>query len=151
MSDKTSTPASASAYRLLDIFIGIWHTTGSMKTNDDGDDIPIVGTDSYEWFPGGFFLIHKANVLIGTERKQSMEIISFDAAANRYPMHFFDNQGESGTMYASEHHGIWTFISDNLRFTGAFSEDAKTLSGIWEQNLNDSWAFLMDIKLERQC
>ncbi|TDE13651.1 hypothetical protein E0F88_17245 [Dyadobacter psychrotolerans] len=122
-----------------------------MKTGGENEDIKIVGTDTYEWFPGGFFVLHKANVLMGTDRKESMEVIGCDAATNSYPMHFFDNQGESGIMHTSEHHGIWTFASDTLRFTGAFSKDANTISGIWEQNLNDSWELLMDIKLVRQC
>jgi len=147
--NQTLTPTPGPAYRHLDVFVGTWHTTGNMKTGVETNDILITGTDTYEWLPGGFFLLHKVNVLMGTERKESLEIIGFDASTNTYPMHFFDNQGESGMMHASEHHGIWTFASDNLRFTGAFSEDSNTISGIWEQNVDDNWELLMDIKLVR--
>jgi len=147
---KTLTPAPGPAYRLLDAFVGTWHTTGNMKTGDEDNDVVIAGTDTYEWLPGGFFLLHKVDVLMGTEHKESLEVIGFDASTNSYPMHAFDNQGEYGMMYASEHHGIWTFASENLRFTGAFSEDRNTISGIWEQNVDDKWELLMDIKLVRE-
>ena len=149
MSQNTETliQTPGPAYRLLDAFIGTWHTTGNMKTGRNNDDIIVVGTDTYEWLPGGFFVLHKVDVLMGTERKESVEVIGFDASTNSYPMHSFDNQGEYGIMHATEHHGIWTFASESLRFTGAFGEDGNTISGIWEQNVDDNWELLMDIKL----
>ena len=148
---KTLTPIPGPAYRLLDAFIGTWLTTGNLKVDEGDSDLRITGTDTYEWLPGGFFILHKVNVVIGEDRKESIEVIGFDAASNSYPMHSYDNHGEMSTLYASEHHGIWTFMGDNIRFTGAFSEDCNTISGIWEQYTSGSWEFLMDIKLEREC
>ena len=153
MTDKTKTliPTPGPAYQLLTPFIGTWRTTGNMKVEDSESDLRITGTDTYEWLPGGFFILHKVDVLIGEDRKESIEVIGYDAASNNYPMHSYDNHGETSVLHASEHHGIWTFLGDNIRFTGAFSEDGNTISGIWEQATSDTWELLMDIKLERQC
>jgi hypothetical protein len=136
-------------YWLLNSFAGKWHTTGSMKAGEGHPDLQIVGTDTYEWLPGGFFMVHKVDVRIGDERKQSTEIIGFDAHTNNFRMQSFDDKGESALMYASEHQGVWTFASETLRFTGSFSEDGMIVSGIWEQAEKKGWVFLMDIKLTR--
>ena len=145
----TATPVPRPDYRLLDAFIGKWNTTGNMKVCEGKPDIAIDGTDIYEWLPGGFFILHTVNVLMGTEKKVSIEVIGFDAATNSYFMHSYDNQGESGVMQASEHQGTWKFTSDSLRFTGTFSEDRNTISGIWESSGDDGWELLMDVKLTR--
>jgi hypothetical protein len=53
--------------------------------------IPIIGTDIYEWLPGGFFLVHHVDVMIGDQRgcrtpapqveMIKMELITIAAAA----------------------------------------------------------------------
>jgi hypothetical protein len=30
--------------------------------------VPISGTDSYQWLPGGFFLVHQVDRVIGQQR-----------------------------------------------------------------------------------
>jgi hypothetical protein len=35
--------------------------------------IPVVGTDTYEWLPGGHFLVHHVDVVIGHEPVQAVE------------------------------------------------------------------------------
>ncbi len=147
---QTLTPVPGQVYRLLDHFIGKWDTTGNMKTGEGEPDLWIEGTDTYEWLPGGFFVMHKVDVRIGDDCKLATEIIGFDASTGNYMMHSYDNSGEASVMHASEHHGIWTFASETMRFTGAFSEDHNSISGIWEYALNGQWEFLMDIKLNRQ-
>ena len=146
---RTSAPVPGPAYRLFEPFIGKWNTTGNMKAGKGKPDIAIDGTDIYEWLPGRFFILHTVNVLMGAERKESIEVIGFDAAKNSYFMHSYDNQGESGVMQASEHQGTWKFTSDSLRFTGTFSEDHNTISGIWESSGDDGWELLMNVKLTR--
>lgn len=146
---ETLTPVPGPAYRLLDNFVGKWNTTGNMKACEGAPDLHIEGTDTYEWLPGGFFLIHKVDVRVGNDCKQATEIIGFDPTTSNYTMHAYDNKGEITHMYAAEHHGIWTFASDTMRFTGAFSTDGNTISGIWEYSQRGQWEFLMDIKLTR--
>jgi hypothetical protein len=142
-------PEPGPAYRLLDKFSGRWITSGNMKPVDGGPELKIEGTDTYNWLPGGFFMQHLVDVMIGDEPKQVTEIIGFDPSQNTYFMHFYDHQGDSGSMTASEHHGIWIFASESMRFTGAFNDDESVISGIWEYVERGEWAFLMDIKLTK--
>ena len=143
-------PVPEAAYKLLESFVGKWDTTGSLTAGPESVALPISGTDTYEWLPGGFFLFHRVDVMVGADRKESIEIIGYDQLSDTYPMHYYDNAGESGIMHAVEEDGVWAFLSHNLRFTGGFSDDGNTLSGVWEQLYeNEVWHHLMNIKLSR--
>ncbi len=135
-------------YEQLNKFVGKWKTAGSIPASGTTPEIKISGTDSYEWLPGGFFLLHKADVLVGDEKNETFEIIGFDKQENLYTMQHYDNKGESGFMTAHCNDGVWTFLGKTLRFTGRFKEQDKEFSGVWEQSSDaKNWTHFMDIKL----
>jgi hypothetical protein len=44
----------------------------------------------------------------------------------------------------------WTFAGESMRFTGAFGDDGKSISGKWEYFGDDSsWHHWMDVRLNR--
>lgn len=135
-------------YQRLDVFVGNWQTTGQIYAGPSGTPIPIHGSDTYGWLPGGYFLVHHIDVRIGEESMNGIEIIGYDALHQNYPMHFYDSQGNCGTMRASFNEGTCTFAGCSERFSGKFSKDNNCLAGIWEQ-LNDQncWVPWMEIKL----
>lgn len=138
------------AYVRLDKFIGKWRTQGVILA-DDGPGIEIVGTDSYEWLPGGFFLRHTADVLMGNELSQTHEIIGYDKNAGHYTMQYYNNRGESGNMIASINGNQCTFESPTLRFIGEFNEDGSILSGNWQKlEENGAWINFIKITLTKQ-
>lgn len=137
------------ALQALDIFAGVWKTSGIMSGNSEGQTVPIEGTDTYEWVSGGYFLLHKVDVMIGGTRNETTELIGYDPKTGTYPMHYFDNNGHTGTMKASLHNGTWTFLGESLRFTGGFSPDGGQLTGNWEAREGTTWKHLMKIELTR--
>jgi hypothetical protein len=143
-------PKPDPALKRLDAFVGKWNTQGQIKESPFGPAGKIIGTDTYEWLSGGFFLIHRVNVRMGDQRNESIEIIGYDASSKTYPMHSFDSQGNSIVMRASVVGDTWTFTGESMRFTGAFSDDGKSISGKWEYLSDDSnWHHWMDVKLTK--
>lgn len=137
-------------YDQLNKFAGEWTTAGKIPASDSTPEIKISGKDTYEWLPGNFFLLHKADVNVGDDKNETFEIIGFDKQKNLYTMQHYDNKGNSGFMTASCIDGIWTFLGENLRFTGRFKNRNKEFSGIWEQSSDGKiWTHLMDIKLTK--
>lgn len=137
-------------YRLEDLgrFVGTWHTEGRLLPTQNNPEILIKGTDTYEWLPGGFFLLHKADVLVGNERNQTFEIIGLDKSNRFFTMNYYDSQGNSGFMKATCNNRDWNFLADDLRFTGSFDNNGAILSGIWEASTGaDTWNHFMDINL----
>lgn len=132
----------------LNKFVGSWHTTGKIPATETQPEIQVAGTDTYEWLPGNFFLLHKAAVLIGNDTSETFEIIGADNTTNVVTMRYYNNKGETGSMTATCVHEVWTFSDDTLRFTGGFKNQDQEFSGIWEQLGDDgTWRLFMEIKL----
>ncbi len=137
-------------YKQLSKFIGYWNTEGKIPATDTESEVKILGTDTYEWLPGEFFLLHKVDVFVGDNKNQTFEIIGFDKLLEKYTMRHYDNKGNSGFMTATCDDGFWTFIGENLKFTGGFKKEDKEFSGIWEQSTDGkNWTHFMNIKLTK--
>jgi hypothetical protein len=70
----------------LDRLVGTWNTKGEIKASPYGPAGKIIGTDTYEWLPGGFFLVHRVDVRMGDQKNESIEIIGYDALSKTYPI-----------------------------------------------------------------
>ena len=139
------------AYSQLNKFVGTWETAGRILATGQQGEQKITGTDSYEWLPGHFFLLHKADVLLGNEQSHTHEIIGFDSRAGHFTMQYYDNRGNTGSMMAIVKDGLWNFTGGELRFHGRFNNTENEFSGIWEkQNEEGNWEHFMDIKLTRK-
>ena len=98
-----------------------------------------------EWI---FLRLHKADVRIGGDRNQTLEVIGPASEANEFFMHYYDSKGERGEMTATLNGGIWTFLGNRLRFAGGFKNSDREFSGIWEQSDDGkTWSKFMEIKL----
>jgi hypothetical protein len=66
-------------------------------------------------------------------------------------MHAVDSTGAASTMVARFDRGTWTFLGENIRFTGGFGEQATVFAGLWERRANRgaSWKPLMDVVLRK--
>ncbi len=133
----------------LEAFVGRWNTVGEVLAGPGAPAMPIEGVDSYEWLPGGYFLLHRVDVRIGGEPEEALEVIGWDAAGGSYFMHSYDGRGNAGTMRASVRGGVWTFRGDAARFTGGFGDGGRVLSGRWERREGSRWLPWMDVRLTR--
>ena len=83
--------------QLLNIFVGKWPTeglsygSGQSKENPYDSSVRWLGEESYEWLPGGFFLIRHFNGQIGDIPISGIETIGYDTASQTYPSQSFDN------------------------------------------------------------
>lgn len=147
----SSESTSSLEHDQLNKFVGQWRTEGKIIATDSFPEIKISGTDTYKWLPGEFFLLHTVDVLIGDDKNETFEIIGFDKQTGKYTMQHYDNKGNSGSMTATVEKGVWTFLGDNLKFTGGFKNNDQEFSGIWQQSTDGkNWKHFMDIKLIKQ-
>lgn len=142
-------PRPGPEHARLEAFVGRWSTRGQVLPDASGAAAEIVGTDTYEWMPGRFFLLHRVDVRIGGESVEALEVIGWDAERGTYFMRSFDSQGNTGTMRASVRGGTWTFEGDTERFTGAFADGGATIAGRWERREGAEWVPWMDVRLTR--
>lgn len=141
---------STDEYKELSRFVGRWNTEGKIPATNSTPEVKIIGTDTYEWLPGGYFLLHKVDVSVGDDKNETFEVMGFDKVTGKYTMQHYDNKGNSGYMTATYEKGVWTFLGETLKFTGGFKKEDKEFSGIWEQSTDGkNWIHLMDIQLTK--
>ena len=133
----------------LEPFVGAWNTSGEIFGGPSEPSIRLHGTDRYSWLAGSHFLVHQANVHLGAQASETLELIGYDPDARAFSMHYFDSEGQSGRMLARVSGKRWEFLGETLKFTGGFDAEDRVFSGRWEQRTGNGWAPLMDIRLER--
>jgi hypothetical protein len=104
----TSAPAPGPEIQRLGALVGRWRSERRIVGEAP---VPITGTDIYEWLPGGFFLVHHVDVVIGHQRVQALELIGeYDPATDSFTGRAYDNLGNVTVMRAKvDDHGVWTF------------------------------------------
>lgn len=134
----------------LNVFVGKWMTEGLITESPSGPAVKLKAIDTYEWLPGGFFLIHHVDGLIGDKEVKTIEIIGYDASKQVYFTHAYDNHGSMASYYANLLGRDWKITGNTERFSGKFSVDGNTLIGTWELLGNDEeWTHWMDIRLTK--
>ena len=161
----TAAPAPGPETRRLGAPVGRWRSEGYIV----GDArVPITGTDVYEWLPGGFFLVHHVDVVIGDQKVQAIEIIGEDdPATDSFTGRADDNLGNVTIMRARvDDRGVWTFTGGGdvapvaqpssadaggaVRSTLTVSADRSNMTARWERSDDGSvWRPWMNMLFTR--
>lgn len=149
MSGAAAAPRPGPELERLAPFVGRWETRGEVLASPSAPAMAFAGTDTYEWLPGGFFLLHRVDVQMGEERVQALEVIGWNADRGAYVARSFDHRGGEEVMHATLLDGAWTFTGDASRFTGRFDERGTTLSGRWERRAGEQWLPWMEVRLRK--
>jgi hypothetical protein len=163
--NRNSAPTPSPQTQRLGALVGWWRSAGHIV----GDDppVPITGTDIYEWLPGGFFLVHRVDVVIGEQRVQALELIGeYDPAADSFTARSYDNLGDVTIMRARvDEQGVWRFTGGAdtarvarpaadaggaVRSTLTVSADRSGMTARWERSDDGaSWQPWMDMTFTR--
>jgi Protein of unknown function (DUF1579) len=136
--------------RALDVFIGKWITTGHTVASPEIPATEILASDTYEWAPGGFFVVHSAYGRIGDNPVGGVEIMYYDADIGSYRCQFFDNQGNITTSQLDEADGAWSWTRENTRCRATFTDDGKTQVAHHQHSDDDrTWRPSMEVTLNK--
>ena len=140
-------------HRRLDVFVGKWNAEGlsyakeQSKENPYGSAVKWTSVESYEWLPGGFFLVHRWDACVGDDEFKGMETIDYDTPSQTYFTRAFDNYGNSPIYQASVREGVWTCAGEWTRATVAVSDSGDTMTINWEWKPDGvNWLPLCDRK-----
>jgi hypothetical protein len=134
----------------LGVFAGKWIAQGTIRATKDAAASEMRAIDQYEWLPGGFFMLHTVDALIGCSVSQSIEVIGYDAEQACYVTRSYDDQGTSDGFTAGLEGRAWSIDGEQVRFRGGFNADSSVLAGTWEQRSGQGrWSSWMDIELRK--
>jgi hypothetical protein len=144
-------PAASAAHRRLNPFIGVWTASGeSYAAGQRADDprasaVPWTSDETYEWLPGGFFVLHRWDAMAGRKVFKGTEIIGHDPALGGYFTRFFDNDGFHPEYRVDVSGNAWTFREPATRATITFSDGDDRMNVSWEwKNHGAEWLPLCD-------
>jgi hypothetical protein len=132
------TSSSADSLAALEPLVGEWSMVATFKGMPPADTGARV---SFEWLPGGRFLIERWEVPV-PEAPDGIAIIGADPEREGdYLQHYFDSRGVARIYKMSLENGVWKLwrgepdfspLDFSQRFTGTFGADGKTIVGAWE-------------------
>jgi hypothetical protein len=142
------------ALKRLQIFIGEWRVglEGSTPTQENGGVRSV-----FEWTLDGQFLLQRTEIP-DPRFPNSLAIVGFDAATNRYTQHYFDSRGIARLYVMDFREGVWSLLRDKpdftpldfkQRFTGSFSRDGSAIFGTWEMDKGSGWTKDFDLTYAR--
>lgn len=131
--------------------IGEWKTEGRILAKGNEPEVHISGTDSYELILDGYYILHKADVLMGEVRGQTYELIGLDEAGEKAKFEYYNNPGVSGKMVGMLKNNRLNIEGDGLRFDGRLNDDGSQLAGTWQElrNQEGQWLDFMEIRLSK--
>jgi hypothetical protein len=115
-----------------------------------GASVPVVGTDTYELFPGGHFLVHHVDVTVGDQPVRAIEVIGERAGDGGFLARSFDSEGATELMHlAIDNDGVFHFTGGadiapaaqptnastaRVRSTLTVAHDRTSMIGRWERS-----------------
>jgi hypothetical protein len=152
-----------SAPNPLEAIVGRWRTDGQVIA-----DMPISlrGSDIYEMFPGGHFLIHHVDVTVGQSPVRAIEIIGERDGTDALLARAYDDSGAMTLMAVRiDQAGVWHFAGGGdiapaarigaaeaagVRSTLRVAPDGLTMTAFWERTEDgETWQPWMDIRFTR--
>jgi hypothetical protein len=120
------------AIRQYEPLIGTWRTEGEVLDEDGETVAEIEGRDLYDWL-GQTFVVHRADVSMGGERGQVVEIFGPYLEADRaFATRAYGSDGSEETSTSTiPSDRVFTFGTTGARATMEVAEDGRTATAEW--------------------
>jgi Protein of unknown function (DUF1579) len=99
-------------HKKLSYFVGRWNLEGTMQPGPMGSGGTMSGTDSCEWFPGGFHLVCQSDGTGPTGAMHGLSIMGYDPQQQRYTWYGIDNTGFGDGATGQLQGDTWSWISE---------------------------------------
>jgi|SRR5690349_4531539 len=113
-------PQPAPELKQLDYLVGTWKLSGMTEEGPMGPPAQMTGTETFEWLPGGFFLVHHWEGSIdmgarGTMPDVGYEFFDYDPETSKFRSHYFSS---FGPYNEEQSHYVGDFDDDKLVLVG---------------------------------
>jgi hypothetical protein len=136
--ERRAMASDSDTLQALEPFVGDWMIMATFEGMPPDD---IGARVTFEWLPGNQFLVERWIVPV-PEAPDGIAIIGADPEREGdYLQHYFDSRGVARVYRMRFADGVWILERDtpdfspldfSQRFTGAFSDDGRAITGAWE-------------------
>jgi hypothetical protein len=105
-------PKPGPEVKKLAYFVGSWKEEG--KSTMPGMSGPFSGTQKWEWFSGGFYIVNHAEGNGSMGSAKSLAVMGYDADAKTYTYNEFASDGHAITAKGTNNGDTWNWTSDMM-------------------------------------
>lgn len=130
-------------------FIGRWKVKGkNAPLAPDAPSTEVTGEETYEWLPGGFFVLNRWDRRLGHDgRHIGTGILGVGPSEQAYTSDSFDNLGYHRHYELSVAGRVWTFRGEFERAVLTFGPSAADFHVQWELSKDgSSWQPLCELQ-----
>ena len=105
-------PKPGPEQKKLEYFVGKWSLEGEMKPGPMGPGGKMTGSESCEWFKGGFHVVCQSSGNSPMGEAKGMGIMGYSAEGKHYTYYGVDNTGWSDLAKGSLEGDTWNWTSE---------------------------------------
>jgi hypothetical protein len=131
---QTTPPKPGPEHKRLERMVGQWSYQGEAKASPLGPAGKITGSETCEWFQGGFGVVCRTKGNGPKGPMTSMSVMSYDAARKAYTYYAISSQGDNIFVRGNVNGKVWTF-EDTMQAEGqtmniraTITEESPTVS-----------------------
>jgi hypothetical protein len=131
---QATSPKPGAEHKRLERMLGQWSYQGEAKASPLGPAGKITGSETCEWFQGGFGVVCRTK---GTGPKgpmTSMSVMSYDAPRKAYTYYAISSLGDNIFVRGSISGNVWTFEDtiqaegQTMKIRATITEESPTVS-----------------------
>lgn len=160
MSDDNAKQGSSNGrgahWERLSVFVGRWraegesYAAGQIAQDPRASRVAWASDESYEWLPGGFFLLHQWDAMVGSYPFKGTEILGYEERKGGYFTQLFDNAGHHAEYRVTVEGNTWFFTEEATRAAATISDDRDRIMLKWEwRNAGADWLPLCEREARR--
>jgi hypothetical protein len=112
MAQTPQPPKPGPEVQKLAYYVGTWQTEGETKAGGPFPAGKFSGTDTCEWFAGGFHMVCRGEGTGPSGKRTFLGITAYDAEAKTYTYYSISSVGESDPAKGALTGHTWTWLGD---------------------------------------
>ncbi len=105
-------PKPGAEQKRLSYFVGKWAFEGEEKPGPFGPGGKFTGSETTEWFPGGFFLVSRSESTGAMGSMKGQSTMGYDREQKAYTFHMIDSVGTEISALGTVSGATWTWTND---------------------------------------
>jgi hypothetical protein len=131
---QATPPKPGAEHKRLERLVGRWNFQGEAKASPLGPAGKNSGSETCEWFQGGFAVVCRAKGTGPKGAMTNMSVISYDQARKAYTYYAVSNQGDNIFVRGTISGNVWTFEDtaeiegQTIKIRATMTEESPTVS-----------------------
>jgi hypothetical protein len=106
-------PKPGPEHKRLEYFVGKWSFEGEEKPNPFTPGGKFTGTETIEWFPGGFFVVSHSDMKGTMGAMKSHSMMGYSTEHKAYTFHMIDSMGTEISARGTVSGDTWTWTNED--------------------------------------